>query len=84
VSEFGDALGAVLLVGAAREACKGPAMAGHRRRLLALGQPLFASSELGRAMQRGDYAEVERLVRGVMPAGWQPAPAWRLADRTEG
>lgn len=78
MSEFADALGAVMLVGAAREACRGPGMAARRRALFALGQPLFESSQLGRAMSRGDYAEVERLVRGVMPDGWQPAPAWRL------
>lgn len=70
MSEFGRALESVLLLGAARAACQGDPE--RLARLRATEQPLRA------AVARGAYDEADRIVRGVMPAGWEPPAEWRL------
>ena len=70
MSEFHKALTATLLVGAARADCQGDPE--RLKALRATQKPLVA------AVQAGDYAEAERVVRAVMPEGWEPSSEWRL------
>lgn len=70
LAEFTRGLRCTMLLGAARAEARGDRLVALRE----LEQPLRA------AVEAGDWDEAERLIRSVMPEGWEPPVEWQVAD----
>lgn len=70
LGEFTRGLRCTMLLGAARAEARGDRLVALRE----LEHPLRAAVEVG------DWDEAERLIRGVMPDGWESPVEWQVPD----